>query len=213
MRIPTDTLARLRLDGTPAVLPRPVDALSERWFRTGPRVRLALIAVLCVGAVAALGLRAATSPWGPPTPVLVADADLPLGHPLAPDDVRPARWPADLVPADALTTIGNVRLAVGVPAGTVMTGRHVASGGLAGALTADTAAVAIAAELLPALPSGATVDLVGAGTDGAGAVLASDVEVLRIDGEAVWVAVPRVTAAEVAAAAAAGRLTAVLLPP
>ena len=213
MRTPIDTLTRLRLDGTPAVLPRPLDALSERWFRAGPRLRLTLIALACVAALTALGVRLATSPWGPPTDVLVTATDLPLGHELGPDDVRAERWPSGVVPADATLRTDGLRLSVGAPAGTVLTGRHVASDGVAGALAPDTAAVAVAADLLPALPPGSRVDLVGAGHDGVGTVLAADVEVLGVDGERIWVAVPRAAAAEVAAAAASGQLTAVLLPP
>lgn len=213
MRTPTDTLARLRLDGTPTVLPRPLDALSERWFRAGPRLRLALIVLACVVAVVALGLRLATSPWGTPATVLVTATDLPVGHELGPGDVRAQHWPGEVVPADAIDAADGRRLSVGAPAGTVLTDRHVAAGGVAGALAPDAAAVAVPAELLPSLPSGSSVDLVGAGHDGAGTVMAADVEVLRADGDRVWFGVPRSAAADVAAAAAAGQLTAVLLPP
>lgn len=213
MRTPTDPLTRLRLDGAPAVLPRPLDALSERWFRAGPRLRLALVVALCLAAAAALALRLSTSPWGPPAGVLVTVSDLPVGHELAAGDLRTQRWPTDLVPADAIDTAAGLRLAVGAPAGTVLTRRHVATGGVAGALSPDTAAVALPSDLLPSLPAGSTVDLVGAGHDGAGSVLAADVEVLRADSERIWVAVPRAAAAEVAAAGASGRITAVLLPP
>ena len=213
MRTPTDTLARLRLDGTPAVLPRPLDAISERWFRAGPRLRLALVLGLVLAVAAALVVRLTTSPWGPPVRVLVTAADLPVGHELAAGDLRPARWPAGLVPDDALADPAGMRLSAAVPTGTLLTRRHASAGGLAAALAPDHAAVAVPADLLPSLPSGSFVDLVGAGHDGTGTVLAGDVEVLRVDSDRVWVGVPRALAAEVAAAGATGQLTAVLLPP
>ncbi|MFA9432194.1 SAF domain-containing protein [Egicoccus sp. AB-alg2] len=201
------------LDGTPAALPRSLDALSERWFRAGPRLRLALVVALLVLAATGYVARITTSPWGAPTPVLVAGADLAQGQDLRAQDVQRARWPADLVPSDAVLDVSDARLATAVPAGTVLTARHLASGGVAGALADDQAAVAVPRELLPRIPAGSRVDLVGAASDGTANVLAGDVPVLRVDTDDAWVAVPRADAAAVAGAAAVGALTAVLLPP
>ena len=210
---PTDPLARLRLDGAPATLPRPLDLLSERWFRAGPRLRLVLTLVLALAAAAAFTVRMTTSPWGAPTPVLVAHNDLALGQDLTATDVQRARWPADLVPTDAVQELTDASLTVAVPAGTVLRAHHLEGGGVAAALDTGQAAVAVPRELLPAVPPGSHIDLVGAAGDGSATVLAAEVPVLRVEDEDVWVAVARPVAADVAGAAAAGALTAVLLPP
>ncbi|GGI03635.1 hypothetical protein GCM10011354_05020 [Egicoccus halophilus] len=202
-----------RLDGAPVVLPRPLDALSEQWFRAGPRLRLAVVVVLLIGALGAFLARLSTSPWGGPVPVLVAGDDLAVGSELADAAVRATDWPADLVPGDAVRTPRDARLTIAVPAGTVLTERHLASTGVAGALADTQAGVAVPRELLPELPAGAHIDLVGAAHDGSGSVLAAEVEVVRVDEARVWIAVGRDEAAAVAGAAASGQLTAVVLPP
>ncbi|MFA9447120.1 SAF domain-containing protein [Egicoccus sp. AB-alg6-2] len=194
-------------------MPRPLDAVSEWWFRAGPRLRFVLAALVVIAALGGYVVRMTASPWGPPVAVLVAATDLPLGHEPTSGDVRSVRWPAQVVPDDVVTEVDGARLTVAVPAGTALTSRHFADGGIAGALSATAAAIAIERELLPELPPGARIDLVGAGHDGTGTVLAGDVAVLRVDDARVWVEVPRELAAEVAGAAAARALTAVLLPP
>jgi len=213
MRPADPPLARLRLDGAPATLPRPLDLLSERWFRAGPRLRLALALALALAAAAAFTVRMTSSPWGPPTSVLVAQHDLVLGQDLTAGDVRADRWPADLVPADAVTALSDANLTVALPAGTVLRAQHLAGGGVAAALDTGQAAVAVPRDLLPAVPPGSQIDLVGAAGDGSATVLATAVPVLRVEDEDVWVAVARPVSADVAGAAAAGALTAVLLPP
>jgi hypothetical protein len=202
------------LGGAPPVLPPVLDRCSERWWRTAPRVRaLVLVASLLLLLLAGT-VRLASSPWGPPVPVLVATRDLPIGASLGPDDVRPAAWPAGLVPTGALSAeVGGSFATALVPAGSVLTDRNVGDGGLGAALPSGTAAVALPAELVPDVGSGTRLDLVGADLDGRAVPLAVAATVLADDGEHLWVAVARQEAAAVAAAALGGALTAVVLPP
>jgi hypothetical protein len=199
-------------DGPPLALPPVLDRCSERWWRTSPRVRMLVVLAAVAALLLAGTVRLASSPWGAPVEVLVAARDLTVGEPVGPADVRRTDWPAALVPA------GSLRDAVGtvvapLPAGSVVTDRHVGDGGLGAAVPPGDAAVALPTELVPELPAGARLDLVGADLDAGGVTLAAGATVLVDDGAHVWVAVRRQEAGAVAAAALAGRITAVVVPP
>ncbi len=198
--------------GPPVTLPRLLDHLSERWWSLPPRARAVSIGVAVVGLVLAGLSHAAATPYGPPTRVLIADRDLPVGHELTGRDLQRTTWPADLVPDDALSEPTG-RLTVPLTAQAVATQRHVAADGLASELRPDTAAVPIPSDALPALTIGSRIEVVGRDLDGRSVVLARDALVLAVDGTDVWLAVPRGVAPDVAAAGASGLVTVVLLPP
>jgi hypothetical protein len=208
------SLLRHRLDGPPVALPGGLDRWSERWWALRPRTRaLTLAALLAVAAL--LGpARLATSPHGPPTTVLVASRDLPVGHELAPDDLRPATWPQDLVPAGAVTEPRGT-VTGPLPRGAVATDAHLAppGSGIGAAVPAGRAAVTIPAELLPPLPAGARIDLVAPDVDGTPHVVAGAATVVTSEAELVWVAVEPSDAPAVAAAIARGQVVAILRPP
>jgi hypothetical protein len=200
------------LDGAPFAAPAILDRAAERWWHLPPRVRaLCLIAAVVLTLVAGT-LHLTTSPWGAPTTVLVAARDLSVGQPVGPDDVRRADWPASLVPAGAVTEVAGTVLAP-VPAGSILTDLHLGDGGLGAALPAGRAAVGLPAELVPDLPPGSTIDLVAPDLDARGVILASRAVVLADDGTQVWVVVDHPEAADVAAAAATGSITVVVVPP
>jgi hypothetical protein len=201
-----------RFDGAPPALPPILDRASERWWRTSPRIRV--LAVLTgIGALLFAGtVRLASSPWGPPTEVLVAARDLAVGERVSASDVRRADWPVTLVPPGALTEVAGTVVAP-VPAGGVVTDRHVGDGGLGAAVPTGHAAVAVPAELVPDLPTGAHLDLIGSDLEARGVPLAAAATVLADGGEHVWVVVTRAEAPAVATAAASGALTVVVLPP
>ncbi len=155
--------------------------------------------------------HAAATPYGPPTSVWVATRDLPAGHHLTEDDLRRDTWPQSLVPAGALRSPEG-RLSSALPHGTVATTGHVADDGIAAGLPDGKAAVAIPSELLPALGIGNQVALVGRDLDGRATVLTSDGQVLAVDEVDAWFAVPVGQAPQVAAAAASGMITVVLIP-
>lgn len=199
----------------PIALPTAVDAISERWWRLSPRTRTGLLALLVVLALALVGRGATTSPWGPPREVLVAATDLDAGHRLAPSDLRPARWPARLVPHDALAADAlppDARLVRATTAGAVVTRRHVTAG-IAGLLQAGEAAVAVPLDGLPTVTPGDRVDVVASTPDGTGRRLATDAAVLAADPAFLWLAVDADAVDPIAAAGAAGRLTLALRPP
>jgi hypothetical protein len=200
------------LDGAPFAAPAILDRVAERWWRFPPRVR-ALWFIAAVALTLAAGtLHLTTSPWGAPTTVLVAAHDLSVGQPVGPDDVRLADWPASLVPAGAVLEPAGTVLAP-VPAGSILTDLHLGDGGIGAALPEGRAAVGLPAELVTDLPPGSTIDLVAPDLDARGVVLASGAVVLVDDGAQVWVMVDRPAAADVAAAAANGTITVVVVPP
>jgi hypothetical protein len=202
------------LDGPPVALPTALDRLSERWWALRPRRRALAIVVVVATAVLVGPARLVASPHGPPTPVLLAARDLPVGHELTQDDVRPATWPRDLVPADAASQARGT-VTGPVPEGAVVTSSHLASpgSGVAAAVPAGRAAVTIPAELLPPLPGGAHIDLVAPDAEGRPQVVASAAIVVSHEGELVWVAVDPAEAPAVAGATAGGQVVAVLRPP
>ncbi|MDP9023607.1 MAG: hypothetical protein M3N57_13100, partial [Actinomycetota bacterium] len=102
-------------------------------------------------------------------------------------------------------------LAVGLPAGNLLTAAHLAAGGLAATLPPGRVAVPVA---LPgvAVTAAQRVDVLTATPDGGGVRLATSARVLSVDGDTVWVEVEREEAAAVAGAGAFGQLTVAVLP-
>lgn len=144
----TSPLARLRaaLHGPYPVLPRPLDAASERWSSLRPRVRV--LVVLLAAAVAAAGVQArvtaAEHRWGgAPVRVLVATGDLPVGAPVA--DLRRVALPPEAVPAAALTELppDGAVLALALPEGAVLTASHLDPRGPAAGLDEGQRAVPV----------------------------------------------------------------------
>jgi hypothetical protein len=158
-------MLRRRLDGPPLALPAVVDRVAERWWGARPRTRALVVVVALTTVVVAGVAHAAASPHGPPTPVLVAARDLPVGHVLAPGDLRRAHWPRDLVPAGATTRLEGTVVGP-LPRGAVATDRHVAAAGVAAAIPRGRVAVAVPGELLPDVPAGVRLDAVTADADG-----------------------------------------------
>jgi Flp pilus assembly protein CpaB len=189
--------------GAPLALPAGLDAISDRWWGLDPRTRTWIVLAGVVALLAGAGFRAAAAPYGSPVGVLVAASDLEAGTPLAEADLDRRRWPSDLAPDDVRTrTVGT--LTAPLPAGAVLTDRHVTDGGIAGMLTDGLAAVPLPADLVPELPVGTRLQVVATGVDGEAAVLADDAEVVAEDGTSVWVAVPDASSADVAAAGLRG---------
>jgi hypothetical protein len=201
-----------RLDGPPFALPRLLDRASEGWWSLSPRWR-GVAVVLAAGLLVLLGLaHAAATPYGPPTSVLVAARDLPAGHQLTREDLRRATWPTDLAPEDGLEQAEG-RLASALPEGSVATRRHIADDGVAASLPDGASAVPVPIEGLPTLSVGNRVEVVGRDLDGRAIVLAHEGSVVAIDDTDVWLAIPAAQAADVAAAAASGMVTVVVLRP
>jgi pilus assembly protein CpaB len=200
------------IDGAPFAAPALLDRASERWWQLPPRLRGALLAMGIVVALAAGTVHLAASPWGAPVTVLVATDDLVAGQRLHAGDVRRADWPAALVPEGAIRE-PNGTVVAPVPAGGVVTDRHVGDGGLGTMIPDGRAAVALPLELLPELPSGTQLDLVGADLDTRGVVLARGAVVIATDDLHVWLVVDRQEAADVAAATLTGAVTVVVVPP
>lgn len=207
-------LARL-FHGPPLVLPAPLDRLCERWAYCPPRLRLAVLLAAVLAVLTVAGRGAARSPWGPPSMVLVARADLPAGHVLQSADLAATRWPERLVPPGSpseVTSVTGLPLAIGLPAGSRLTSAHLAKGGVAAGLPGDQVAVPVKLAEGVTLASGQHVDLLAADPDGRGVPLASDASVLAVEGEHVWFAVRRDQAPAVTGAAARGELGVALLP-
>lgn len=201
-----------RLDGPPPVLPAPVDGALERWSGLPPRVRAAAALAALVLVAGSGAARVARSPYGPPVAVLVATRDLAVGA-IPADGIAAVRRPADLVPADAVTEVpADAGLAMGVVGGTVLTLRHLRPGGPFAGLGDGAAAVAVPAATVPGAGPGRRLDLVVTRADGGGAVVAADARVLALDGDLVWLAVPRGSAPDVTAAAMRGLLSVAVLP-
>jgi Flp pilus assembly protein CpaB len=120
--------ARFRrlLAGPLPALPRPFDALSERWAALPPRARLATALTLVAVTAAAFHLYVTRvdARWGgAPVDVLVAVEDLPVGA--APQPLRRVPYPPAAVPPGAVTAAPEgSALALGLPAGSVLTDAH-----------------------------------------------------------------------------------------
>jgi hypothetical protein len=143
--------------------------------------------------------------------VLVATRDLPAGHRLAPGDLARTAWPARLVPPSARTRPEG-RLVTLLPAGSVLTERHVDRDGPLGSLAEGRVAVAVPRASLPTLEVGARLDIVTVAGDGSGVLLALDAAVIAVDDDTVWFAVTRREAAAVVAAALRATVGVALLP-
>lgn len=172
--------ARLRgaLHGPYPVLPRPVDALSERWASLRPRTR-ALVVVVCLVAVAGgvqARLHAADTRWGgAPVDVLVAPADLAVGD--AATGLRRVAMPPSAVPATALRDEPPAAavLSLALPEGAVLTAAHLDARGPAAGLAEGLRAVPVPVEPGWGVTAGAWVDVwvLGAGEEPAALVARS----------------------------------------
>ncbi len=203
-----------RLLGPPVRLPGIVDRIAEGWWRLTPRVRSLLGALAVLGALGAVLLRIALSPYGPPTTVLVTTVELAAGATPSPSDVSPARWPAALLPPARPATRADLdgsRLTMDVTAGTVLTLAHLRDDGPLATLTRGSAAIPVPLTMLRGVTSGSRLDLVGVAGDGSGRTIAREARVLAVDGDTVWLEVTRDRAADVAAAALRGTLSGAVL--
>ena len=204
------------LAGSPPALPPTLDRCAEWWAARTPRTRMAIVVAGVLLLLAVAGAGAARSPWGAGRTVLVAGRDLAPGATLRAADVHTERWPAAILPPDALTAVpaeDDALLALGAPAGTVLTERHLAADGLAAHLGADRAAVPVPrSEGLP-VRAGQLVDLVAGDGQGRGQVLARDARVLRVGETTLWVDVSRDDAPSVAAAVDWGEVTVAVVGP
>lgn len=171
------------LSGGHPRLPRPVDALSEQWWRLRPRVRTLAVATVVVLAAAGMQSRisAAESRWGgEPRTVLVADRDLPVGAPA--DGLRRRPMPPLAVPDGALTAVPDgAVLSFALPAGGVLTATHLDGRGPAAGLARGLRAVPVPAEQGWGVVRGGWVDVwvLGAG-DAPAALVASSRPVLDV---------------------------------
>lgn len=187
-------------------LPGPLDDVAEAWWGLPTRVRLLATAVVVALVVLGLTLRSSTSPWGRPTTVVVAARAAAPGDPLV---ATTTTWPADLVPADALTTPRDGIANRAVRAGEVLTRADVA-GDLSHLLTTDEVAMTISGAP-PGLPATAHLVLLGTDFDGVGRRLGG-ARLLSRDDETTWVAVDRGVAPAVAAALSTGQVTVAVAP-
>ncbi len=200
------------LVGAPLRLPRALDAAAEWWWRATPRTRV-LLGALAVVAVLAAGIgHAAASPYGPPTPVLIATRDLLPGETPGPDDLERVSIPSALVPSAAALETGGV-ISHALPTGAILTSRHLGEGGWAASLPPGRVAVPVRVEELPPLTPGSHLDVIGAGADGQGRRLSADVVVLSAGDDQVWLSIGAEDAVAVSGAASAGALAVVVLPP
>lgn len=196
-------------------MPAMLDRCVERWWSLLPRARQ-LLAIALIGTLVAASLaRTVASPYGPPVSVLVAEHDLPVGHVVTGGDVRATRHPTSVVPADALRPVDQA-LAVGrtvtasMLAGAVVTRRHLGDLGLAEALPDGRVGVPVPLGALPDLQVGSRITVVAHELDGRATELSSHALVVGRDEHRVWLAVEPVHGPRIAAAAASGRLTAVV---
>ena len=123
--------------------------------------------------------------------------------------------PSGLVPPDAVRSPGRLpaeaRVRGTVPAGAVLTDRHLAEG-MAGLLDPGEAAVPVARDGRPAPAAGRRVDVVATSAGGTGTRVATGARVLALDAEWVWLGVPDGALEAVAAGAGAGQLVLAVRP-
>lgn len=152
---------RPRLDGPYPVLPRPLDALSERWAALPPRVRLAVAGLVVVAMAVAVQVRVqrAEQRWGgAAVPALVAARDLAVGAP--PDALRRVQLPPAAVPPGAVTGVPtDAVLAQALPEGAVLTGAHLDPRGPAAGLPPGHRALPVPVQEGWGILAGAWVDV------------------------------------------------------
>lgn len=204
------------LQGAPPALPPALDALLERWARAAPRARVAVGALAVVVVLSFAGHGATRSPWGPPSPAVLAAREIPAGTTITTEHVTVGDWPADLLPAgtfsDPSELVGQVVVSP-VTAGMVIAPLAVTDGGMAAGLRAGNVAYPLEIEVGAPLSPGQVVDVIGAdGTRGAQRLAGAAVVIAHDEGR-IWLEVSRDEAPAIAAASAWGHVTLVLLPP
>lgn len=183
---------------------RPAVRRGRARLLRSPQLYWTGVAVLAMCTVVAV--REAVPPGG--RDVLVVTRDVAAGEAIG-DAVELRTVPAELVPADALTSIdGGARANTEIAAGEVVIQRRLtdASSELAARLGERRSAVAVADEAPVALQVGDRVDLYGLDDGGAVTLLVTGSEVVALD-PAVTVAVPTESAGEVLAARLASTLS------
>jgi hypothetical protein len=220
MRLPRlDPHAPL-LRGPAPALPRFADRAAEAWARLGPRPRALaglLAAVLLVLALASWA-RGVQARWGgSPVTVLVASSDLAPGD--EPHGLRSARLPPALVPPDALRgPAPSGRLAFALPAGGVLTSRHLDPRGPGAGLPSGLRALPIPVERGWGVEAGGWVDVWVLGAADAPARLigrSCPVLVVAVDGdrETALVALPADQVGSLTEGLALGRVLLAHAPP
>ena len=181
--MPSPLPPRRWLAAQPLALPRPLDALAERWAAMPPRART-VAAGLVIAAVVAGGearvLSAEQSWGGPAVEALVASTDLPAG---AAPEVEVVRIPPSLTPPEAVSEVADdARLAVPLPEGGVLTASHLDARGPGATLDPGVRAVPVPVEAGWGVVAGAWVDVwvIGVGDQPAERV-ASGAAVLALD--------------------------------
>lgn len=163
---------RLRhlLHGPHPALPRPLDALSERWAGLRPRVRALLVvgAALTIAAGVQVRMNVADNRWGgAPVDAWVATDGLAVGS--APEGLRRVALPPAVLPAEAVRDPVDARavLALALPAGAVLTRAHLDSRGPAAGLPDDLRVVPVPVEEGWGVTAGGWVDVwvLGAGEE------------------------------------------------
>lgn len=186
-----------------------LDAIAERWWCARPRSRFLVIFVAALTATSVVATMA--RPAEDDVRVLLAERELSPGDTVTATDVRTAWWPEHFIPDGAVNDPTGVVTAP-LPRGAVITDRHVGEAGVGARIPPGRRAVAVPVEHLPPLGTGARLDLVAAGHDGAGVPLTNDAIVIAADEDVVWIAVEPSAATAVSAAAVAGRIAAVVHP-
>lgn len=158
MAVPTRLMHRLT--GPPIALPALLDGCSERWWRLPPRARLLAGVALCAAlaiAVHAYVARAQHRWGGPPRRALIAVDDVTVG---SRPDLRSVLLPPAMVPPDAPRSVEpDVRLALALPKGAVLTRTHLSPRGPAVGLAPDLRVVPLPVEPGLDIAAGGVVDV------------------------------------------------------
>ena len=154
------------LRGPHLALPRPLDAIAEKWAAQAPRVRMVVSALIVVATLLGLDARtrAVDDRWGgAPRAVVIARTDLRVGDRL--DQTRTVRLPPIAVPPGALETVRpDAVLALALPQGAVVTQSHIDPRGAAVGLDEGMRAVPIPTEPGWGVVAGGWVDVWTLGT-------------------------------------------------
>jgi pilus assembly protein CpaB len=215
----------------PTARPGPVDRLTEAVRRAGWRRAVLARRIVAAGLLVLAGVLALRPGTGSATAeVLVAAHDLAPGAVVADTDLVLRTWPAELVPAGALTEGAGGRVLAGaMRAGEPLTDLRLAGGELAVSATGipDAAAVPVRLadpEVAALLVPGTRVDVVAAAAEGgAPRVIADSAVVLTVlepgsggsaaRGRSALVALPRELATRVAAASLSDEVAVTLRSP